>query len=275
MKKLISIFLMILLVSISGCNSNIKTVEDSVRSEKIIYEDLGTFFKGYEGCFVLFDKNNNEYCIYNENKSNKRVSPCSTFKIILSLIGLETKTIKDEKVIFKWDGTQYPKEVADWNRDHNLKTALTYSVNWYFYKLVSQINEDELYSYVQKLNYGNKDITGGKTKFWEQSSLKISPKEQVEWLRKFYDYQIPFSKRNIDILKQSVVVPNNNGNMVFGRTGTGGTADYKIVNGWFIGYIEKNNNVYFFATNIEGKDKASGKKAKEICTKILEAKKLY
>ena len=41
--------------------------------------------------------------------------------------------------------------------------------------------------------------------------------------------------------------------------------------GWFVGYVEKQNNVYFFAINIQSKDPEEGfVSRKEITFKILK-----
>lgn len=279
-KRFILSFLVLTLFVVNiGCSNNVNTSsKDLKNTEKVIDEDLSKYFTGYEGCFVLFDKNKDEYTIYNQTKSKKQVSPCSTFKIVNSLIGLETKVLKDENTTFMWNGTKYP--IESWNKDQTLKSAVSNSVVWYFVNLVSQVGEEKMQDYLNKFNYGNKDISGGLTKFWLQSSLKISPMEQVDVLRKFYDYQLPASKRNVDIVKDVITLSNENGIKLSGKTGSGGSSvNDKYVNGWFVGYVEKDKNVYIFATNIEANgssDKsAGGQQAKEITLEILKDKSLF
>jgi beta-lactamase class D len=68
------------------------------------------------------------------------------------------------------------------------------------------------------------------------------------------------------------------GAVLSGKTGTGwanGQLNGVPINGWFVGYVEKNGDAYFFATNIEASDNASGTKAKEITLNILNAKQLF
>ena len=281
MKKVAFLICAIVTVLATGC-SNGNTSVSSSKNEKILKEDLSSYFTGYDGCFVLFDQNKNEYSIYNEPKSQKQVSPCSTFKIMNALIGLETKVLTDQNTIFKWDGTAYQNEA--WNKDQTLAAAITNSTFWYFQQNASKVGSDRMQSYIDKVDYGNKDISGGITQFWEQSSLKISPREQVEILKRIYTYQIPISKGNIDIVKRILVLSKENGATLSGKTGSGlkgigsfipqGTEDGYII-GWFIGYVERDNNVYYFATNIEGEKDAYGGKAKEITLKILKDKKLF
>lgn len=284
MKKLVVLLFIFILMSITGCsNTSIKSSVDNLSnssvemengkevSEKVINEQLDKYFTGFNGCFVLFDQSKGEYTIYNEEKSIKEISPCSTFKIINSLIGLETDVLQDENTTFKWDGTKYP--INEWNKDQTLSTAVSNSVVWYFQKVASNVGEERMQDYLNKIDYGNKDISGGITQFWLQSSLKISPRQQVEMLRNFYNSKLPFSARNVDIVKKVLKLSDQNDIVLSGKTGSG-TIDNKGVNGWFVGYAERNNNVFFFATNIEAKNNASGVKAKEITLQILKDKNI-
>lgn len=236
-----------------------------------IYEDLSTYFTGYDGCFVLYDPENNSYTIHNKEKSIKQLSPNSTFKIYNSLIGLETGVLKDENTIFKWDGTKH--SIESWNRDHTLASAISNSVVWYYKILASEVGEKAMQEYIDKIGYGNKDISGGIDKFWLQSSIRISPMEQVELLREMYYYGLPFKKENIEIVKKIMILSNENGIVFRGKTGSG-MKDNTYVNGWFVGFVEKEGKVNFFATNIEAVKDTSGKQAKEITIRILKDKNL-
>jgi bla regulator protein BlaR1 len=278
MKKLaLYLLILTLLAACTGCSGALQSSSSgNTSSSKIITEDLSSYFEGFDGCFVLLDKNSSEYKVYNTEKSQKQVPPCSSFKIYNSLIGLETKVVEDENTVFEWDGTK--NSIDSWNRDHSMKTAIENSVVWYYQKLASLVGEEKMQEYLDKMGYGNKDISGGITKFWLQSSLKISPREQVDMLRRFYEYDLPFSKRNIDIVKKIIVLSESNGAVLSGKTGSGVSPDGSYINGWFVGYVEKDGNVYIFAANIEpegdSSKSASGQIAKDIATKILKDKGL-
>ncbi len=250
-------------------------LEDSIgyMPKNYEYEHVEKYFNGYEGTFVLYDVKNDKYHIYNESLSKKRISPLSTFKIGISLVGLEEGIIEDENMIISWNKEIYPFE--EWNKDHNLKTAMKYSVNWYYEEVSSKIGHRVMEKYVDKMKYGNKFISNNMTGFWNESSLKISPIEQISFLRNFYEYKLPFSKENVDRVKEVIKVSKNNRGQLYGKTGTA-TVNNKNINGWFIGYVEKDdNNTYFFATNINAIDQASGSKAKNITLSILKEKGIY
>ncbi len=74
------------------------------KSERTVYEDLNEYFAGFEGSFVLYDLQADQYHIYNENKSTLRVSPDSTYKIFSALFALESNVITSENSTMKWNG---------------------------------------------------------------------------------------------------------------------------------------------------------------------------
>ncbi len=202
------------------------------------------------GSFILYDLNKDLYIRYNPKRCNKRFIPASTFKILNSLIGLETAVIRDQEFYLTWDGTEH--RMPEWNRDHTLKSAIKFSVVWYYQELARRVGYEKMYYYVHKCNYGNKDISGGIDRFWLDGALRISQKEQIEFLKKLYKNDLPFSRRNIDIVKDILLNEDDGSYRLRAKTGSG-FQDGKSI-GWYVGYLEQNDNVYFFATNIEADD---------------------
>lgn len=241
-------------------------------SDNADYEDLGSFFAGYDGSFVLYDQKADRYSIFNKQKSESRVSPDSTYKIYSALFALESHVITDEHSTLAWNGVQYPYE--EWNRNHTLSTAMKNSVNWYFQELDKGTGTDHLQTYLSQIGYGNENVSGGIDRFWMESSLKISPVEQVLLLRSFYSNQFVFQENNIQTVKDALKLEEKEGALLSGKTGTG-AVNGKETNGWFIGYVETKGNTYFFATNIQGKDHSTGSKAAEITLSILKEKEIY
>ncbi len=234
--------------------------------EKITPDALGQYFAGVSGSFVLFDRNKNEWSIYNEKDSQKRVSPCSTFKILNSLIGLETGVVQDENTLFKWDGIRY--QIPAWNGDHTLASAFSASVVWYYQRLASGVGKERMQRFLDETHYGNANLSGGLTTFWLDSSLRISPLEQVLFLREFYASELPFSPKNIDTVKRIMVLARGNGSVLSGKTGFAGGHL-----AWFVGYLETDDNVLFFATKVEGKGLQTNV-ARILTEEILKHKKL-
>ncbi|MFP3511837.1 BlaR1 family beta-lactam sensor/signal transducer [Peribacillus sp. SIMBA_075] len=242
------------------------------KNDGAVYEDLHQFFKGYEGSFVLYDQNAQQYRIYNEEKSTLRISPDSTYKIYSALFALESNVISPEESKLSWDGTEQPYEA--WNMDQDVSSALQKSVNWYFQELDRRTGFETIQSNLQAINYGNSDVSGELGEFWNESSLKISPVEQVQLLQAFYNNQFGYKERHIQAVKEALLIEKNEEARLSGKTGTG-TVNGKNINGWFIGYVETKNNTYFFATNIQNEDDSSGSKAGEITLSILKDLGIY
>ena len=230
---------------------------------------LEKYFQGFSGAFVLYDQNKESYIRYKPEQCAERFLPASTFKILNSLIGLETGVIPDENYVIKWDGTHY--EDSAWNQDHTLKTAFQNSVVWYYQELARRVGKDRMQQYVDAVGYGNKDIGGKIDSFWLDGALRISADEQVELLKRLYRDDLPFSQRSMKIVKEIMVVENADNYRLSGKTGSVWRVGTSRI-GWFVGYVEEKDNVYFFATNIESSSpEATGVKAKEIAQNILQS----
>ncbi|GAB3505512.1 class D beta-lactamase [Emticicia fontis] len=202
--------------------------------------------KNLEGGFFLYDYKKKEYIVSDKAEFIKPTSPASTFKIPNSLIALETGVIKDENEVIKWDGQKRFRDV--WNADHDLKNAYKNSTVWFYQELARRIGEKNYQQYLKVCNYGNKDISAGLTTFWLGSSLTISPKNQLEFLVKLHEEKLPFSKRTFGIVKKIMIQEETPDYILRAKTGWADTPPKDI--GWYVGYIQTKNNIYFFATRV-------------------------
>jgi len=226
-------------------------------------EDLRRFFRNTPGAFVLYDSNRNHYVRYNVQRCRKRFSPFSTFKIPNSVIGLETGVIADADYVIRYDPQAFPQAsqwttppFVYWKQDQTLRSAIKYSVVWYYRELARRVGLEKEKKYVSDFHYGNEDVSGGLSSpnlfecFWLRSSLQISADEQIEFLRRFYALKLPVSARSQQITKEILVREKTPKYTLSGKTGGGAIPNGTL--GWFVGYVEANNNVYFFALNIDG-----------------------
>jgi beta-lactamase class D len=221
-------------------------------------QDLSPFFQNTTGAFVLYDLNNRRYIRYNDERCRERFNPKSTFKIPNSLVGLETGVIKDADFVIHWDRQKYPPQdnwntepFVHWAQDHTLRSAIKYSVVWYYRELALRVGLRRMKKFLSAFNYGDQKISGRVDEFWLDNSLKISADEQVEFLKTFYAGKLPVSNRSVDIVKDILLLEQTPTYRLSGKTGGGSIAEGRII-GWFVGYVETGGNVYFFATNIEG-----------------------
>ena len=235
-------------------------------SENISYVDFSKYFGKYEGSFVLYDLGNDAWSIHDIEHATLRVAPDSTYKIYDALFGLEEGVITPQDSFIAWNGENYPFEA--WNADQTLQSAMASSVNWYFQSVDEQLGTASVYDYIKKIGYGNKNMSGDFSTYWMESSLEISPVEQVELLIKLQNNRFDFAPENINAVKDAICLFSSDAGTFYGKTGTG-RVDGQDVNGWFIGYIETADNTYFFATNIGADGDATGGNATEITMSIL------
>jgi len=237
--------------------------------------DLSEFFRGHEGCFVLYATQTDSYIRYNANACRERFSPCSTFKIANSMIALDTGVSTGPEFTLKWNGTTYP--FASWNRDQNMRSAFSNSVVWYYQEIARRIGPVRMSNYVHQLNYGNCDTSGGITNFWLQSTLQISAEEQVAFLRRLWENKLPVGKDSQRITRELMKLSVDAvGRILYGKTGTGGDARADVARlGWFVGCVEDGDRKVFFATRITGVSDASGRLARQITETILSQLKIW
>ncbi|HUF09166.1 MAG TPA: class D beta-lactamase [Rhodothermales bacterium] len=201
---------------------------------------------GVEGTFVLHRLSSNEFRTNDRDRAETRFPPASTFKIFSALVALETGVIPDEKTTFRWDSVE--RRVPAWNRDHDLSSAIGASAVWYFQELARRIGPVRMQQWIDAVGYGNQDISGEPDAFWLTGSLRISPLEQIRFLERLYANDIPFSQRSMDIVKRILILEETSEYTLRGKTGWGDVGDRGV--GWFVGYLERRNDVWIFANYI-------------------------
>jgi beta-lactamase class D len=222
--------------------------------------------KPLEGAFVLYDQNANSSLHHNEARCKQRYSPFATFYVPASLIGLETGAIPDTSTIINWERKKYPPQGSwdkEWMDNQAMKTALKYSVAWYYRELIKRVGERDVKNYLELFPYGNKDIAGGiysknvMEAFWFGSSLAISADEQVTFLRSMYTRTLPLGVTNINMVKDLLTLEETPRYRLCVSTGSGLERSTGKYLGWCIGLVETTaltgeKNVYYFALNLDG-----------------------
>ena len=253
--------------------------------------DLKKYFDDLNGTIIFYNPENEKYIVYNEQLSEKPSSPCSTFKIFSTYVGLLTNHIDPENSLRRWNGTKY--WMNEWNRDIDLDNAFKYSCVWYYRRVIDDIGQETMQQYVNEYNYGNKDISDWKGDlntnepsydlkgFWIESSLKISPKEQTQVISKiFADLQKANNQAVINEMKHVMLAyENTDQNLkIYGKTGYGVVND-EPADAWFVGMYEVNGKTNYFALRLDNPKNAESTsvKAKEIAINIIKdnADKLF
>ena len=237
--------------------------------------DLSNVFDSINGCAVLYSPSEDRYSFYNKDLAEQEVSPYSTFKVISTLAGLQNNIIEDETSTMNYNGTEYPN--PEWNENLTLQTAFQTSCIWYFRQIIDSVGVDEIKKELTELGYGNCDISqweGSNVNpyedlngFWLNSSLKISPLEQVKILSEIFEGKSMYDSENIEILKSIMLIQDNEAQKIYGKTGSGSDGE-----AWFVGFTEKEQQRQYFAVYLSDSARAgqiSGSAAKEIALKII------
>lgn len=244
--------------------------------------DWSSYFQGLNGGAVIYFPDENKYQIYNEDVCNTRRSPCSTFKIISSLIGIKNGVISEEDSVRKWSGETFWND--KWNRDIGFKDAFQASCVWYFRKIIDELGPETIQEELDKLNYGNLDISDWEgrlnnnnsnrslTGFWIESSLKISPKEQVEVLERIFGGESSYKEQELALLKDAMLVTDSGLHdiKIYGKTGLGKISGI-MADAWFTGFADMGKEKTYFCVYLgetDNKD-VSSSDAKRIAIELI------
>ncbi|MBN1821126.1 MAG: class D beta-lactamase [Prolixibacteraceae bacterium] len=215
-----------------------------------VRNDFKPFFDEYEvdGCFLLFDVQKSDYLAYNYERCKESFLPASTFKILNSLIGLETGIIPDENYIIPWDSIT--RQVPAWNRDHTMASAFRNSVVPWYQELARRIGVENMKKWVEKAGYGIMDISEENIDtFWLYGNSRITPLQQMDFLQRFVSNKLPFSEHSTETVRKIFIIEKNDDYTFRGKTGWA-TMDNKNI-GWFAGYLEKGGSTWIYVLNVE------------------------
>ena len=256
MSKLLSFFIFIIITAAASANGDDREIE-TLFSEKNI-----------DGTIVISSLNSSKNFIYNTPRANKRFAAASTFKILNPLISLKENAISAKNHTFKWDGHIYSH--TPWNGDQSLKTAFRTSCVWCYQDLARQVGADKYRSYIHKLSYGKLSEPFEETTFWLDGSLKISAIEQVKFLKSIYLRSPAFSQSSYQQLQQIMIEKQTPDYII--RAKTGWAERLKPQVGWYVGYVEKKDEVWFFASNIVIRKKSDLPLRQKLTREILKIK---
>lgn len=203
-----------------------------------------------------------------EGDCDRRVTPASTFKIAIALMGYDDGFLIDAhtpKLPFK---KGYPSWVAAWEADQDPTSWIANSVVWYSQQVTQHLGVEKFDRYIQAFGYGNRDGSGdpgkdnGLTRAWLSSSLKISPAEQIEFLRALTTGKLPVSRHAHDMTAAVTALGKLPGGWeLHGKTGTGplrkadGKPDQNHTYGWFVGWAVRDGRTVVFARLVEERGK--------------------
>ena len=236
--------LLLPVIWLQACNSN------------NIHEDasLGNDFTqhGVTGSFALFDNGAGSFTTYHfKQYLDSAYQPNATFNIVTALIGLQTGTIANERMVIPLT----PAAVTQGNNDSsnhspNFDTAMAHNITAYFQEVARRTGKEKMQFWLDSLKYGNHLIGNSVDSFWMNNTLTITADEQLGLIKRLYFGQLPFDKTWQVLIKRLLMKENNANYQLAYITGEGVLPNQQQI-GWVLGWIEENKHPYFFVLNTE------------------------
>ena len=211
-----------------------------------------------------------------------RATPASTFNIVVSLMGYDAGVLVDAHTPALPFKKGYVDWLPAWRTTTDPTSWIRNSTVWYAQQVTSRLGLDGLQSYLQRFDYGNRDLSGGVTDAWIGSSLQISAQEQAAFLRKVVNRELGLTAQAYDTTSTLLRLPTlPNGWDVYAKTGTAvleqptGSQDPPRSYGWFVGWASKEGRTIVFARLIldrEHPDRAAGPLLKEAFLRELPSR---
>lgn len=270
------IHLLVFLLILISCTEQKDAPQTPIEKKEIIETPKQIANQGFQqildaaevnGVILIFDEKNNTYHSNNFERANQGFLPASTFKIPNSIIALETGVVENENTIFKWDGEKRLLKI--WEEDLTFKQALQKSCVPCYQDIARRVGVKRMNEYLEKLDYKKMVVDSSNLDlFWLEGDSRITAMNQVNFLSRLYHSQLSISKRTEKIVKDMIFIDEKPTYKLSGKTG------WSIRNGnnlgWFVGYIEKGNDVYFVATNVDPKESFDMKNFTKIRLQVLK-----
>ncbi len=235
---------------LTGCTSDPSTTTPGAVATHEVRDDLRSLYDslGVSGSFVVCDAGRDHWIYVDSAMAAHPTLPASTWKIMGSLIGLESGVVSGADHVLNWDGTVRDRE--ELNKDLSLYEAYHISSYWYHQRIAQLIGPVSLKHWLDTVGYGNRDTTGGYDRCWIRGNLRITPLQQVEFLQRLHTHELPFSERTVEIVKGIMIQEETPSFIHRGKTGWAMTDTEWI--GWYIGYIERKDESgpYIFANRL-------------------------
>ena len=250
MKKIYILSIVVLVFSCANKKTNSDKNQSSEIEREVVVSEFQTFIDSADvkGSILIYDLKDDKYYSNNFNWAKKGNLPASTYKIPNSIIALETGVVQSDSTLFKWNGEE--RRLKIWEQDMIFKDAFHYSCVPCYQEMARKIGVNRMNKYLDKFDYGKMKVDSTNIDlFWLEGESQINQYQQIEFLKRFYNSELPISQRTETIMKRMIVIEEDETYKLSGKTGWSIRDGNN--NGWFVGFVEIKENTYFFATNIE------------------------
>lgn len=223
---------------------------------------------GVEGTFVLLDERSGDLRGHNQHRAQQRFSPASTFKIANALIGLSMGAVRsvDEVITYTGDANPFMRE---WLEPMGLRGAMKVSNVPLYQELARRIGLQRMGEAIVRLGYGNQQIGSDVTTFWLRGPLAISAMEQTRFLSRLAHQTLPFPAQAQRQVAEITRVDSGPGWSLHAKTGWQNAPGAGV--GWWVGWVQKGDQITPFALNIAMAGAADASKREQLGRSSLQA----
>lgn len=187
-----------------------------------------------------------------EGECDRAVTPASTFKLPLALIGFDRGLLQDrDHPALDWQPGEPDWGGAAWTGTVTPESWLRESVVWYSQRLTRALGPEAFAGAVAALDYGNADVSGdpgfdnGLERAWISSSLVISGRQQADFLHRWLTRDLPLDGAAMAAVEALATRHEVAGWVMHGKTGGAypRRADRSFDRargwGWYVGWAER------------------------------------
>jgi beta-lactamase class D len=233
---------------------------------------LAALFREHDvtGTLVISALHGGTTYVHNDVRASTPLLPASSFKIANSLIALDDGVIGETDVL-SWPGVD--QGVAACNAPHNIQGAFSNSCVWFYQELARRIGTPRYETWLKRLGYGNARPTPVLTTFWLTGDLRISAREQIDFLKRLHRRELPLKPSTFETMRRLMIAEQTPAYMLRAKTGWAGFGTTSgPQTGWYVGYVETKGNVWFFALNMDMRGPADGPLRKKLVMAVLKEK---
>lgn len=223
-----------------------------------------------EGTLVMTSLKSGRVFVHDEARAARPVSPASTFKILNTLISVQEGAVSGKDAVFHWDGVV--RDFPSWNQDQTLASAFRVSCVWCYQELARKVGPAPYRKTLARIGYGRLPESFDVTTFWLDGSLTVSANTQVDILKKIYQRELPFSDRAYDTLRDIMMAERTPAYALWAKTGWAARMTPQI--GWYVGYVEAGEDVWFFALNMDIHGEGDLPLRQQLVLSALKAKRI-
>ena len=227
---------------VAACGGDTRSSLEADDRISTLFEDAGV-----TGTFVAREVGAEATVGHDLDRADERRLPASTFKILNSLVALESGVVASVDEEVAWDGVE--REVPSWNRDHSLRSGIEVSAVWMYQLVAAEVGARRMAEFVAGTGYGNAETGPNVTEFWLRGDLRISPLEQLDFLERLVTDDLPFAPEHQAAVRDIIVRERGDDWTWSHKTGTALAATPTL--GWLVGTTSFDDRDWVFALNLD------------------------